>query len=371
VAWTWSADNASFTLSLSWTLTATFISNYETKNTYSILVRSTDDLWWIVEKQFSVIISDVNENPTDISINNSNINENLGAGATVWTFTTIDVDTSNTFTYTLVSWTWSDNNGSFGISWGNLVANFSADYESKNSYTVRVRTTDNWLLFTEKQFTVSINNINESTWGGGGGWSWLIKDSCPVWEDYSPSYYDKTCGTKPKTGTWTTTSTWTTSTWTTSTWSTTSTITWSSFSDNIDKIIDKTFEEIIYEDDKWNDYIIQKTKTWKYLLKKSDWTYENKVFPTIKKAKEYADIIWDQVKIVLDDYDFNESFKPVVYVSRYGDRFIVKKLTNWKYLLYTENWMKLNWLFSKQYEIMQYLQRVFGKNAFIQSKHTS
>lgn len=34
--------------------------------------------------------------------------------------------------------------------------------------------------------------------GWGGGWGWSSKDKCPNW-DYSPSYYDKKCGTKPTT----------------------------------------------------------------------------------------------------------------------------------------------------------------------------
>ena len=73
----------------------------------------------------------------------------------------------------------------------------------------------------------------------------------------------------------------------------------------------------------------------------------------------------------MEDYDFDESVTPVVYVSRYGDRFISRKLTNWKYILYTERWMKLNWFFNKQYEVLQYLQRVFWKHAFSKAKHTS
>ena len=47
-----------------------------------------------------------------------------------------------------------------------------------------------------------------SGWGGGGGWGWLSMDYCPT-GDFSPSYYDRTCGTKPETATWTTTADWT------------------------------------------------------------------------------------------------------------------------------------------------------------------
>jgi len=38
--------------------------------------------------------------------------------------------------------------------------------------------------------------VQQSSWGWSWGWSWLSVDSCPNW-DYSSSYYDWTCWTKP------------------------------------------------------------------------------------------------------------------------------------------------------------------------------
>lgn len=61
-------------------------------------------------------------------------------------------------------------------------------------------------------------------WGGGAGVS-LVKDNCPDNQDYSASYYDRTCGTKPVANPpKTTTNKTTTSTTTTSTSSVTKTI---------------------------------------------------------------------------------------------------------------------------------------------------
>jgi hypothetical protein len=52
------------------------------------------------------------------------------------------------------------------------------------------------------------NPTSSNTWpgwyAGGGGWGGLVRDNCPLNEDYSPSYYDRTCGTKPSTSTTTT-----------------------------------------------------------------------------------------------------------------------------------------------------------------------
>ena len=77
------------------------------------------------------------------------------------TLTTTDPNAGNTFTYSLVSGTGSDNNGSFTISGSTLQTAASFDYETKNSYSIRVRSTDQGGLYTEKVFTISVTNVNE------------------------------------------------------------------------------------------------------------------------------------------------------------------------------------------------------------------
>ena len=66
------------------------------------------------------------------------------------------------FTYTFVTGTGSDDNGSFVIDAGVLKTNASFNFEAKNSYTVRVRSTDAGGLFTEKPFTIGVTNVNET-----------------------------------------------------------------------------------------------------------------------------------------------------------------------------------------------------------------
>ena len=87
--------------------------------------------------------------------------ENLPSGTAVGTLTTTDPNAGNTFTYSLVSGTGSDNNGSFTISGSTLQTAASFDYETKNSYSIRVRSTDQGGLYTEKVFTISVTNVNE------------------------------------------------------------------------------------------------------------------------------------------------------------------------------------------------------------------
>jgi VCBS repeat-containing protein len=150
-------DNGSFNIVGS-NLRTSAIFDYETKNSYSIRVRSTDQggLWF--EKQFTITltVTDVNETPTNISLSSSTVAENQPVNTIVGTFSTADPDTGNTFTYTLVSGAGDTDNGSFNIDGSNLRTSAVFDYETKNSYSIRVRSTDQGGLWFEKQFTITV-----------------------------------------------------------------------------------------------------------------------------------------------------------------------------------------------------------------------
>ncbi len=153
-------DNAAFSISGS-TLQITSSPDFETKSSYSVRVRSTDQGSLTFERAFTITVNDVNEVPTNINLSASAINENVAANSTVGTFSTIDVDAANTFTYALVAGTGSTDNGAFSISGSSLRLTSSPDFETKSSYSVRVRSTDQGSLFFEKQFTITVTNVNE------------------------------------------------------------------------------------------------------------------------------------------------------------------------------------------------------------------
>jgi regulation of enolase protein 1 (concanavalin A-like superfamily) len=161
VSGTGSGDNTTFSISGS-TLRASGSFDFETKNSYSIRVRTTDAAGLFFEKIFAVSVTNVNESPTAAALSNSTVAENAGANATVGLLSTTDVDAGDTFTYTLVSGTGSGDNTAFNVSGSTLRANASFDFETKNSYSVRVRTTDAAGLFFEKVFAVAVTNVNEN-----------------------------------------------------------------------------------------------------------------------------------------------------------------------------------------------------------------
>ena len=103
-----------------------------------------------------------NNAPTAISLKATSVNENVPANTVVSTFTTTDPDTGNTFTYSLVAGTGDADNAAFAIADNSLKINASPDFETKSSYSVRVRSTDNGGLSVEKVLTIQVNNVNEA-----------------------------------------------------------------------------------------------------------------------------------------------------------------------------------------------------------------
>jgi gliding motility-associated-like protein len=67
-----------------------------------------------------------------------------------------DPDAGDTFTYTLVSGTGSTDNASFSISGNQLKANTVFVFNTKSTYSIRLRTTDAGGLTFEKVFTITV-----------------------------------------------------------------------------------------------------------------------------------------------------------------------------------------------------------------------
>ncbi|MCI9846976.1 cadherin repeat domain-containing protein, partial [Flavobacterium pectinovorum] len=110
---------------------------------------------------FRLFEAPTNAAPTDLSLSATAINENVAAGSTVGILSSVDLDLGNTFTYSLVSGVGSTDNAAFTISGANLQIVASPDFETKSSYSIRVKTADQGALSFEKTFTINVNNLNE------------------------------------------------------------------------------------------------------------------------------------------------------------------------------------------------------------------
>ncbi|WP_424962397.1 T9SS type A sorting domain-containing protein [Ekhidna sp.] len=130
--------------------------NFTTPQDYTVTAEdgTTTDVW-------TATIVHQNDAPTDILLSSADIDENSSIGTVVGTFSSEDTDVSDTHTYELVTGDGSDDNALFEISGTELLSDFAFDYETKNSYSIRVRSDDNVAHggTFEKEFTITINDL--------------------------------------------------------------------------------------------------------------------------------------------------------------------------------------------------------------------
>lgn len=111
---------------------------------------------------FSIQGTGLNSTPTDITLTPASIAENNVSGAVVGVLAAVDADVADTHTFTLVSGAGSTDNASFEIDGEDLKLNAVADFETKNSYSLRVQADDGKGGVFEKALTVTITDVNEA-----------------------------------------------------------------------------------------------------------------------------------------------------------------------------------------------------------------
>jgi len=103
-----------------------------------------------------------NTDPSDVVLSNGIIDENQPSGTFAGRFSTVDPDDQDgtkTYLYTLVEGNGSADNASFTLqSDGTLRSAASFDFESKNSYDLRVRSTDEFGGFREEAFVIRVRD---------------------------------------------------------------------------------------------------------------------------------------------------------------------------------------------------------------------
>ncbi|MEB3831704.1 cadherin domain-containing protein [Phormidium sp. CCY1219] len=139
--------------------------DFETNQTHSITVQTTDSAGNTFEKSFTMSVTEVKETipnraPTDIVLSKASIAENSSEGTAIGTLTTTDPDAGDTHSYLLVD----SASGRFAIAGDQLtVANSEAlDFETATSDRIVVRTTDAAGDTFTKTLTVAVENANEA-----------------------------------------------------------------------------------------------------------------------------------------------------------------------------------------------------------------
>jgi gliding motility-associated-like protein len=122
-------------------------------------VRSADETRL---KTYTVTVHFANAIPTDIHLSSMQYDENKGKGTEIGTFTSVDADENSDHTYTLVPGEGDQDNSSFIIAGDKLISDTWPDFESKPSYSIRVKTDDGRGGVFEKQFEIKVIDAKES-----------------------------------------------------------------------------------------------------------------------------------------------------------------------------------------------------------------
>ncbi len=154
-------DNASFSIIDGNELVANAVFDYETKNSFDIQVRTDDGNGGTFDETFTITIGDVAENnaPTDILLSAIIIDENNSVNAVIGTLTTTDSDEGDSHIYSLVS----NPDNAFNILNDQLRASESFDFETQETYDIRIQTDDQNGGTFEEDFTITINDITENS----------------------------------------------------------------------------------------------------------------------------------------------------------------------------------------------------------------
>jgi ELWxxDGT repeat protein len=129
-------------------------------NVYNVTVQVSDGSL-TATKEVAVTVTNVNEAPSDIGLSASPVAENAAIGTDIGTLSTVDPDAGNSFTYTFASGAGSVDNAAFTIDGSVLKSAVAFNFEAKSSYSIRVKSTDQGGLFTEKQFTITVADVAE------------------------------------------------------------------------------------------------------------------------------------------------------------------------------------------------------------------
>ncbi len=168
VSGTGDADNSSFAI-VGNQLRTSAVFDFETKSSYTVRVRTTDQFGAFLARAIQISITNVNEAPTSVSLVGSMIAENLSSNSPIGTFSASDPDANATFTFALVSGTGSTDNSSFTIAGNQLRSAVSFDFEVKSTYSIRVRATDQGGLSVENNFSIHVVDANDAPVGSTSG----------------------------------------------------------------------------------------------------------------------------------------------------------------------------------------------------------
>lgn len=135
--------------------------NFEATNSFSVTIKATDAGGLSFQKAITVLVSDVNEIPTDIIFSNTVevIPEDSPNGTRIADLSGTDTDNTDTQTFSVVG----PEAAGFTVIGTRLVVRDTAqlDFETKTTHVITVRVTDKGGLTRDEEITVRLTDVTE------------------------------------------------------------------------------------------------------------------------------------------------------------------------------------------------------------------
>lgn len=159
-----SDGNGFFTTSATNLLTAA-VFNHDLTNQIAIRVKGLNELSvnLALATRLTIEVSDVNEQPQSVGLDDNEVLEAQLIGTTVGTLVTVDDDAVDTYTYTFADGSGDTDNARFTIDGSALKTGVVLDYEAQALYSVRVRSVDSGGLTVENPLAIVVVNVIESS----------------------------------------------------------------------------------------------------------------------------------------------------------------------------------------------------------------
>ena len=139
--------------------------DYELTPTLNIRVRATTANGTYAENALVIQVGDLNESPIALDLAGHSISENVAPGTTIGFYSTSDPDVGETFTYSFTSGTGDTDNNVFSINGDQLQTKDALDHEAKDSYTIRVQSSDSAGNTIEGTFVINVLDENDGPTG--------------------------------------------------------------------------------------------------------------------------------------------------------------------------------------------------------------
>ncbi len=134
--------------------------DFEEKSTYSIRIETNDGNSNVLPEEFSILITDENDEITEVFLNPSLVLEGQDVGHTVGILSAEDQDQTDFHIFTLIVGVGDTDNVSFSIDGPQLITGEIFDIDVKDSYSIRLLADDQMGSTLPKIFTITVSDGN-------------------------------------------------------------------------------------------------------------------------------------------------------------------------------------------------------------------